>query len=55
VVLVDNEAATVKKFFKEEGQIRLQPANKRYEPIIIADASRVKIQGIVVGLVRRYV
>jgi repressor LexA len=54
VALVDNEAATVKRFFKEQGQIRLQPANMKYKPIIIEDAGRVKIQGIVVGLVRRY-
>ncbi len=55
VALIDGEEATVKKFFREKGQIRLQPANKRYKPITIEDAGRVKIQGIVVGLVRRYI
>ncbi len=50
VALLDDEA-TVKRFFKEENYIRLQPENPQYEPIISQD---VKILGKVVTLVRNY-
>jgi len=46
----DNEA-TLKKFYKEKGCIRLQPANEAYEPIWVDD---VTIQGIVIGVIRTY-
>jgi repressor LexA len=49
VALVDNEA-TVKRFYRENGHIRLQPANSTMEPIFVDDAS---IVGKVVGLVRK--
>ena len=51
VALIDDEEATLKKFYKERGRIRLQPANDKYEPIIVDDCV---IQGIVVGVVRAY-
>src|SRR3989344_5141283 len=35
VALIDNNEVTLKRFFKEKGGIRLQPANKKIEPIII--------------------
>ncbi|HEY3266842.1 MAG TPA: transcriptional repressor LexA [Armatimonadota bacterium] len=50
VVLVEDEA-TVKRFYKENGHIRLQPANSAMDPIIVADCYVV---GKVVGLLRRY-
>lgn len=50
VALIEDEA-TVKRFFKENGHIRLQPENPLYEPII---AENVKILGKVVTLVRNY-
>jgi repressor LexA len=54
VALVDGEAATVKKLYREkDGQIRLQPANETMAPQYYP-ASRVAIQGIVVGVIRRY-
>jgi len=54
VALVDGEAATVKKFHKESGnRVRLQPANAEMAPIIIP-ADRCVIQGVVIGLLRRY-
>lgn len=54
VALVRNEAATVKKLYREPGnRIRLQPANEDIEPIV-EDAADVRIQGVVVGLIRRY-
>lgn len=54
VALVDHESATVKKFYREQGgRIRLQPANPTMQPLIY-DASAVTVQGIVVGVIRRY-
>lgn len=54
VALVDGESATVKKLYREPGgRIRLQPANATMEPIIV-DADAVQIQGIVVGVIRKY-
>ncbi|MBQ1546588.1 MAG: transcriptional repressor LexA [Clostridia bacterium] len=50
VALIDDEA-TVKRFFKEKGFVRLQPENPLYEPII---SDEVKILGKVVTLVRNY-
>lgn len=54
VALIDEHEATVKKFYSERGQVRLQPANENYRPIIIKPPQRVKVQGRVVGLIRRY-
>lgn len=51
VALLDTGEATLKKFYKEQGHIRLQPANAKYEPIIVDDC---QIQGIVIGVVRTY-
>ncbi len=51
VVAMLNGCATVKRFFKEDGQIRLQPENDFMKPIICKDAV---ILGKVVGLIRNY-
>ncbi len=51
VALLENGLATLKKFFKEASRIRLQPANSSMEPIYVKN---VKIQGKVVGLIRRF-
>ncbi len=51
VALVDNEEATVKRFFKEDGHYRLQPENDTMEPII---ADNVSILGKVAALLRYY-
>ena len=54
VALVANEAATVKKLYREtSGQVRLQPANPTMEPILV-DPGQVRVQGIVVGVIRKY-
>jgi len=54
VALVANEAATVKKLYREPGgRIRLQPANPTMDPIFV-DAREVKVQGVVVGVIRKY-
>ena len=50
VALLDNENATVKTFYKEDGRIRLQPENDTMEPIYADD---VKILGKVVGVFRK--
>lgn len=52
VALVDGEA-TVKRFFREEGMIRLQPENELLEPILIAaDSADLTVIGKVVSLFR---
>jgi repressor LexA len=54
IALIDNESATVKKFYREPaGIIRLQPANPDLRPMRF-QADRVTVQGIVVGVIRRY-
>ena len=54
VALVGGESATVKKLYREPGnRIRLQPANPTMEPIVV-DAPDVAVQGVVVGLIRRF-
>lgn len=54
VALVGGESATVKRFYRESnGMVRLQPANERMEPLYFP-ADDVTIQGIVVGVIRRY-
>ena len=53
VALIDNYEATLKTFYKERNQIRLQPANKEYESIIIKKGEQeIIIQGIVIDVVR---
>lgn len=49
VALIDSEEATVKRFYKENGHIRLQPENDNMEPIILDD---VDIMGKVIALIR---
>ena len=50
VALIDDEA-TVKRFYKENGHIRLQPENDAMEPIIVPE---VMILGKVVSLIRKF-
>ena len=50
VALVDG-GATLKKFYKERGQIHLQPANKNLEPIIVRRGQDFHIQGIMLDVV----
>lgn len=52
VALIDNHEATLKKFYKERGYVRLQPANKNMEPIIFRNGRDVSIQGIVLDVIR---
>ena len=50
VAQVEENAVTLKRFFKEEGRVRLQPANPAYPPQYY-DA--VRIQGKLIGVIRR--
>lgn len=51
VALIDNETATLKRFYREKDCIRLQPANSEMDPIYVKD---VQIQGRVEAVIRRY-
>ena len=54
VALLDTGEATLKKLYREsDGRIRLQPANDAYESILVKP-NEVKIQGVVIGVVRTY-
>lgn len=50
VALLQNDEATLKKFYREKGRIRLQPGNPKYDPIY---PDKVDIQGVVVGIIRK--
>lgn len=54
VALIDGSEATVKRFYGNRNQVRLEPANSNYEPIVIRPPQRAQIQGIVVGVIRKY-
>ncbi|MFA6493341.1 MAG: transcriptional repressor LexA [Patescibacteria group bacterium] len=51
VALLDNENATLKRYYKEKDHIRLQPANSNYQPIRV---KKVMIQGRVKGVIRKF-
>ncbi len=51
VALLQDGDATLKKFYKEGGRIRLQPANPEMEPIYVDEC---RIQGVVIGVLRKY-
>jgi repressor LexA len=54
IALMNGSSATVKKFYRErDGRIRLQPANETMPPIYVHE-NDISIQGIVVGVLRRY-
>jgi repressor LexA len=53
VVVLLEEEATVKRFFKEDGRIRLQPEHPTMEPIIVTKPQSLAILGKVVAVFRR--
>ncbi len=54
IALIDGTSATVKKFYREPGGwIRLQPANENVPPIRVQE-DQMLVQGIVVGVIRKY-
>ena len=53
IALLRGSDVTLKKFYHDNGRVRLQPANPALQPIFV-DAAQVKIQGVVVGVMRKY-
>ena len=54
VALIDGSDTTVKRFYGNRNHVRLEPANPNYEPIMVRPPQRVQIQGVVVGVIRKY-
>ena len=52
VALLDDGQATLKRFYKERGRIRLQPANSAMAPIYVD--KDIRIQGVLIGVLRTY-
>lgn len=53
VALVDGTEATLKRIFRDGATVRLQPSHPTMAPIVVP-ADRVQVQGVVVGLIRKY-
>ncbi len=54
IAMLEDSGATVKRYYRErDGRIRLQPANESMAPIYVHE-DQVRVQGIVVGVMRRY-
>ncbi len=53
IALVGGSDVTLKKFYRDSGRIRLQPANPAMQPLLL-DPGHVQIQGVVVGVMRKY-
>lgn len=53
VVLVDDVAATLKYFRREGSMVRLDPANRAYDPQRYMP-SQIRVQGVLAGILRRY-
>jgi repressor LexA len=53
IALLPGEKITLKKFLREGSVIRLQPSNPTIEPLFVDEAD-VRIQGVVIGIMRRY-
>jgi len=53
IALVGGAEVTLKKFYRDNGRVRLQPANPAMQPLLIP-ADQVQIQGVVVGVMRKY-
>ena len=53
VAILPSGDATLKQFYREGKSVRLQPANPDFKPIIVKEGD-VQIQGVVIGVIRRY-
>jgi repressor LexA len=53
IALVGGTDVTLKKIYQEHGRVRLQPANPTMQPITL-DPDQVQVQGVVVGVMRKY-
>ena len=52
VAMIDNEV-TLKRFHRDKGQVRLEPANSEMQPIMVDPNSDARILGVLVGVLRR--
>jgi repressor LexA len=52
VAMIDNEV-TLKRYHRDKGQVRLEPANGRMQPIVVEANSENQILGVLVGVLRR--
>lgn len=53
VALIDNDQATLKRFYREKDRVRLQPAHPDMKPIIVREGD-FAIQGVVIGVLRKF-
>ena len=53
VALIDNDRATLKRFYRENGRIRLQPAHPDMKPIFVREGD-FSIQGVVISVLRKF-
>ena len=53
VALIGGSDVTLKKLYRENGRIRLQPANPAMQPLFV-DPDQLQVQGVVVGVMRKY-
>jgi repressor LexA len=52
VAMIDNEV-TLKRFYREQDHIRLEPANGTMEPIVVEPDRDIRILGVLVGVLRK--
>lgn len=53
IALVDNNEATIKRYYHRGSEVELRPANELMEALVL-DPDRVQIRGVVVGVMRKY-
>jgi repressor LexA len=53
IALLRGSDVTLKKFYRDNGRVRLQPANPAMQPILV-DPEQVQIQGVIIGVMRKY-
>jgi repressor LexA len=53
IALLRGSDVTLKKFYRENGRVRLQPANPAMQPLVVP-ADDVQVQGVVIGVMRKY-
>jgi repressor LexA len=53
IALLGGSDVTLKKFYRENGHVRLQPANPAVQPLLVP-AEQVLVQGVVIGVMRKY-
>src|SRR5213080_1282327 len=52
VVALVNQEATIKKYYRKENRIELHPANHAMQPILIGPTDDLRIEGVVIGVIR---